>query len=237
MLAILDSRAPRAICKALEARGHRILAMPPHPHLPSPVCAHPDMLFHFGKHSIFTTKGYYETAKAYLEEIARICHKSIVTTKQEVGDSYPKDVLLNAAELGEHLFCFQKATAREILLEYPEDKILSVRQGYAKCSILPVSERALITQDPSIALVAQKNGFEVLRITPGAIHLPGYDTGLIGGAASAVPYGEWEEIYFCGDLDTHPDGNTIRDFCQAHHKTVTEVKGLPLTDVGTLFFI
>ena len=237
MLALLDTRAPRELLVGLERIGHSICLMPLYSALPSPVAAHPDMLLFFGKDSIITTKEYYAFAKKQLERIAATCQKRIHLTAQAVTDLYPKDVLLNAAPVGSHLFCLPSSTAREILSQYTEDLILPVRQGYTKCSILPVTRQALITQDSSIASIARKSGFEVLEITPGQIRLPGYDTGFIGGAASAMPYRDCKEILFCGELDSHPDGALIREFCISHHKKPIEIKGLPLTDVGTLFLI
>ena len=237
MVALLDCRAPRAIVEHLEQMGYQVCPMPVHPALPSPVSAHPDLLIFFGEDAILSTKDYYSIAKKELDAIGKACGKELVLVEQTPSNVYPGDVLLNAAQMGEHLLCLPGATAREILSRYSKEKLLPVRQGYAKCSVLPVTSSALITSDPSIARVAAQKGLEVLQIEAGQINLVGYDTGFIGGASSVSPYRNRDEILFCGDLDGHTDGPRIREFCLSHQKKPIEIKGLPLTDVGTVFLI
>ena len=62
MLAVVDYRIPEQAKHALEHMGHRVLALPPHPSLPAPINAHPDMLLFFASDSIFCTKAYQNIA-------------------------------------------------------------------------------------------------------------------------------------------------------------------------------
>lgn len=234
MTAVVDARIPLTAEQALRDRGFAILKLPPHPSLPTPVASHPDMLLFFARNAVFCTKSYYTVAKAILEKLSRAAQRPLVAVKEELGATYPHDILLNAAPIGDHLFCLPEYTANEIKEGY---RVVPIRQGYAKCSTVPVGERALITADPSIARAAQVNGIDTLTIRAGHVALSGYDTGFLGGASSFAPYGGTSEIFFCGNLSTHPDHAAINGFCNEYGFDTVSLSDEPLTDVGTIFLI
>ena len=228
MTAIVDSRIPSAAEKALRQRGLAICKLPPYPILPAPVASHPDMLLFFAPDAVFCTQSYYKIAKNELEMIARTAQKPLIRLKKELGSAYPHDILLNAAPIGACLFCLPSHTENEIKEGY---HVVPVRQGYAKCSTVPIGERALITADPSIARAASDNQLNILKIRAGYVALPGYDTGFLGGASSFAPYGGTNEIFFCGSLSTHPDHAAITGFCNSRGFDAISLSDAPLTDV------
>ena len=237
MLALLDHRAPQEIEKSLLKKGYRVLRMPSHPRLPNPVSAHTDLLLFFAPEEILCVKSYFEIAKDLLFEIAEAAQKSLRLIEEKLGDTYPKDVPLNAARVGETLFCNPKTVAKRIRVSLVNEKTATVKQGYTKCSILPVGDRALITEDVAIAAIARQKGFDVLQIEKGHVTLPGYDTGFLGGAASFSPYQKRNEIFFCGSLEQHPNADSIKRFCQKHQQQAVPLGDFPLFDVGTIFLI
>ena len=234
MLVVTDRRIPDAAQKTLIDRGATLIKLPPHPALPAPVASHPDLLLFFAPDAICCTESYQKVAAPELELICAAIKKPIRTVSEELGATYPKDILLNAAPVGSILFCHPTHTARTVR-EHPAYHTLPVRQGYTKCSTLPVGDQALITEDPSITAAATARGIEVLQISKGAVTLKGYDTGFLGGASSFSPYGAYREILFCGALECHPDAKRIRDFCNQHGYGVTSLSDEPLCDVGTMF--
>lgn len=234
MTAVVDIRIPKAAEAALVANGFSVVKLPPHPALPRPVASHPDMLVFFAHDAIFCTRSYFEIAQKELETISARCQKPIRLVSDEVGSVYPRDILLNAAPLGDKLICHPKHTARELTALC---EVVPVKQGYAKCSTVILGSRAIITEDASIAQAAEQHGIDVLRIFPNAVHLEGYDTGFLGGAASLAPYGGTDNIYFCGDLNTHPNAREIQLFCKQHGFSAVSLSNEPLTDIGTIFLI
>ena len=92
---------------------------------------------------------------------------------------------------------------------------------------------AVITEDASIERAMKENGVDVLRVAPGYVALDGYDRGFIGGASGA----DNENVYFCGDLSTHPNSNEIKEFCRQHGKNCVSLGSGRLYDVGTIFFL
>lgn len=237
MLALLDHRAPKEAEKSLLAHGHRVFRLPASPRLPAPVAAHADLLLFFAPEEILSTKGYFNIAGDTLLEISSLAKKPLRLIKDEPGDTYPNDVLLNAVLLGDTLFCNPKTVAKRIFISLANEKTIAVKQGYTKCSILPVGSRALITEDAAIANIGRSHGFEVLLIEKGFVSLPGYDTGFLGGASSFSPYTETDEIFFCGNLESHPDGKKIQDFCARFQKKAISLGDFPLLDVGSIFLI
>ena len=236
MTAILDCRVPKSALAALEKRGFETILLPPHPNLPSPVASHPDLLLFFTETECLTVKSYGDVAPKILSEIAEKTGREIVFCDEELGDRYPGDILFDAAKIGEHLICYPNHTAKRVLEQVPST-IIPVRQGYAKCSCVPVSDHALITADRSIERAAKSFGISVLLIESGNVDLPGYNTGFIGGATSFNLKKDSHEIYFCGDLNRHPNGEEIRAFCQRHGKVAMSLGDFPLTDVGTMFLL
>lgn len=236
MIAVIDSRTPQKAQDALTDLGYDICALPCYQALDAPVSGHPDMLLFFAPDAICCTKGYADCAKKELQCLSLHTGRRIVLVDREVQRTYPNDILLNAATVGKFLFCLPPHTADE-LLGMEEYQICPVKQGYAKCSTLPIGNGALITEDPSIARAASAACLDVLKVTPYAVSLAGYSTGFLGGACSYAPYRDYGQILFCGDLDQHPDAKAIRTFCAKHCKEPISLGSFPLTDVGTIFLL
>lgn len=235
MLAIADCRLPRDIIASLMSHGFEPLLLPPFPALPPPVASHPDMLIFILGESLLTHRDYYAIAK---EEINRICKAGgfrLILSDERVGRKYPSDILFNAAPVGRMIFARRDAVSHHISRIANDIGIgfIDIRQGYARCSILPVSESAMITADTGIARAALEHGFDTLAIRPGFVRLAGYNTGFIGGASGVCK----DKVFFCGNIKSHPDADAIISFCAARGRGVLSLSDGDLFDAGTLFFI
>ena len=111
---------------------------------------------------------------------------------------------------------------------------IHVRQGYTKCSCVLVDGRSLITSDPGIcAALSEVPELRVLKVRAGAVRLPGFDTGFIGGASGRVG----DEVIFNGDLSSHPDFGSICDFIVSRGLKVRFFPDYELTDIGSIIEI
>lgn len=236
MLAVIDCRAPLRVQEGLIANGFEPILLPPHPNLAPPVASHPDMLICFLKDRILTTREYASVAAKELQIIASACQKPIDITDAHCSQQYPQDVFLNVAIVGNIALGHPQALMQAAFSENGY-RLCPVRQGYAKCSTLPIGERALISSDPSIIKKARELGLDVLKIDPAPIELEGYDNGFLGGATACSPYTAHERVYFCGDWKLHPNADQIERFCKKHHKAPVSLCEGPLTDLGTVFTI
>ena len=230
---ITDNRIDEKCEESLGKRGFELIKLPCFSALQEPVSAHPDMLLFVGKGNLICHGDYFSIANEQIKRIADISKREIVLSDENIGAKYPSDVLFNAAPVGDRLICKKSAASSLILELYPCEKIIDVKQGYAKCSVCTVGDNAIITADQSIAKAARGNKIDVLKIEASHTALDGYDCGFIGGASGD----DGENIYFCGNLDLHPEGEKIKEFCKKHGREAVSLSDEPFYDFGTLMFI
>jgi hypothetical protein len=149
-----------------------------------------------------------------------------------VGWEYPQNIAYNAVCIDKYFIHNLKYTQPEVLEKARQmGKILiDVPQGYTKCSTVVVNGSSLITADEGIARVlSDYKDIDVLKISPGYVELPGYNTGFLGGASGLVG----DTMLFCGDLAAHPDYYDILSFILRRGINVKFFDSLPLLDVGS----
>lgn len=147
--------------------------------------------------------------------------------------SYPKDVLCNVLTCDKWVLG-NAATADKAITEATDSLGLTwinVKQGYAACATALVDEQSAITADNGVALRLEHHGIQVLRIGSGAVRLPGYPYGFIGGCCGKLSS---ERMAFTGSLDSHPDGDRIRKFLSMRGIVPVELFHGELLDVGGL---
>lgn len=221
MLAYISAKADNRIFDALAREGFEVKLLAPFSALSHPTDTHADMLLCAVGNVIFKHADYPLSG-------------NFTDVQAPMSASYPHDVLLNIAIVGNHAFCNKKHASSEIL-EYLEENgytVHHVAQGYAHCSTCIVGDNAIITADEGIFATAISLGIDALKISAGHISLPPYDYGFIGGASGTTA----NAVYLCGSLKHHPDGDAIRTFITSHNKRVVELCDLPLTDVGGIVF-
>lgn len=232
--AVIDCRLPSEMKAGLRQNGFELIELPPFAALQPQVASHPDMLLYFGK-NLITAKDYYAVAKAEIDEILKISGKKLEFASEAVRSEYPYDVRFNAFSVGKTLFCSKKGASGAVLDDARRkgQEIVFVKQGYAKCSTVIVSDDAIITADGGIACAAEQRGIDTLIVAPGCARLDGYATGFLGGASGTFR----DTVFFCGDISGHPDCEKITEFCEKHEKKVVSLSPSPLFDAGTIFFI
>lgn len=224
---LLAYNAPRMVDELAEAVGCAVLRIPPWERLPAPVSAHPDLLA-FPLHregeppSLLLPEDYY---KANADFWART-GIPIRLTDHPFDDRYPADIGLDPLVMDGRLYGRLDAVAAELLAAYPQQT--GVRQGYARCSVVPLTEQAAITADRPLADALRAHSIDVLLIRAGHILLDGYGYGFIGGASFPLPDGS---IGFFGDLSTHPDHAAIEAFADRHGVRLRSLPGA-LADFG-----
>ncbi|MEG0693455.1 MAG: hypothetical protein RR444_10295 [Oscillospiraceae bacterium] len=192
-----------------------------------PVGFHADILcHHLGGDDIVVYPYSYSLTNS-LKELGM----NVINSTTRLSQKYPYDISLNAARIGQHLICNEKYTDNAILSGATYDKIIDVKQGYAKCSTMIIDENSIITADQTIATACEKSGFDVLTIVDGGIRLDGYAYGFIGGAGVKLSK---SQIYFTGKLSSHSDGVKIREFIEARNIEVIEGSFDSLIDIGSM---
>ena len=230
---IFDYRIDAKCEESLTSRGFGVIKLPPCRVLQSPVAAHPDMLIFIFGNRLFCHERYYSEAKAAVDAVVSAGGFELILSDERWESEYPHDVLFNAAIVGDKLICSKKNVSRLIADAFGEENIIDTKQGYAKCSSCTVGDSGIITADVSIAKAAAGGEIDVLLLGENGTRLEGYDTGFIGGASGD----DGENVYFCGDLSKHPEGEKIADFCLAHGRQAVSLSNSALYEYGSLIFV
>ena len=226
---LITEKAPEAIKKRVHEIFGETHYLPDAPLLPPELAYHTDLSCCKMKNTLVCSPSCF----LYLKN-QKLSWPLLCGTKEPTS-GYPNDIAYNAAEVGDFLFCFHCATEPEILKTAGQTgmKILDINQGYAKCSIIPVTDRALITADQKIAEKAEGNGLDFLLTTNDGVYLKGFSNGLIGGASVSGN----GVVFFTGDITRHRDFERIQEFCRKHKKELCLTPSLPLYDLGSPVFL
>lgn len=235
MICICDYRTPHRVLDSLGERCFEIIQLPPDPSLPTPVNGHADLLLFILDGFLLTRRNYYAIAQKEIDAICRTAGFDLILSEEKAESKYPNDCGLCAAVSRKTLICRRESTDRALIsfAECNNYSILNVQQGYAKCSCAILADGAIITADRGIAKVTQRAGIDTLIIAPGRVDLPGYDYGFIGGASGLCG----KTLYFCGNIEKHPDHEKIMEFAKKHNTDIVSLSDEHLYDVGNLIFI
>ena len=225
--ALISEAAGEDILSALISRGVRPVKVGICGTLPREVASHADMIYHHLGSNRIISLDKNNIADSSLHNIG---FKIKYQNRSDIKATYPRDAALDAARIGDRLICNEKSVSRTLVAELGETVgIISVKQGYAKCSVCIVTEHSLITSDTGIAEACEKQGIDVLRIRCGFIELPGYDYGFLGGCSGKLAS---DIMAFSGNLAMHPDFIRIKDFLKKYGVTAVSLGAGPLRDIG-----
>lgn len=149
----------------------------------------------------------------------------------DIKSPYPKDVALNVCLLGNKLFCNEKAVLPEII-SWAENKnieIINTNQGYTKCNMCVLNDKAVITEDEGLSSLLKNYQTDVLKIEKGYIDLSEKHYGFIGGAGVMISE---NQMYFSGDISSHPNYAEISAFLSKYNIKPISNKNRKLRDFG-----
>lgn len=230
-MVVTGSETGKAAIDGLAKLGIEVLTMPAHPGLYKAVEGHPDMqLHHIGGNHIIYAPG---TGRHILDALSTRGFE-LIMGESPLSCSYPRDIPYNAARVGSLYFHNLKYTDR--ILREQLDRLgvepVHVEQGYAKCSVLPVSENTIVTTDTGIAKAAEKKGLDVLLLeNEHSIRLPGLNYGFIGGACGMISK---SVCAVNGCLDKLSRGEALVSFLSYRQITVKELSEDYVTDIGSI---
>ena len=197
------------------------------------ISAHPDIYFYksLSKTLICSNK----IDRKILNTLKRHDASIVKSSGFPIG-KYPKTAILNACKVGKFVIHNQEITDFEIKkVEQINNSIfIHVLQGYARCSIVPVGNHSIITEDVGIADKVTQCGIDVLLVRKSDIMLPGEKNGFLGGSSGVDTEGN---VVFIGDISMHPDYDKIKQFLMLKNIGYKYIKKLPLFDAGSIIFL
>ncbi len=213
---------------ALEQFGVRLVRCPNNPDVDRRLGSHIDLsVFHVGENKFLLSKTASEST--FAEDLKQLGAEIIVSEKS-LAPEYPNDAVLCSLSIGGRVFHNTKFTDSNIRALF-SDRLINVKQGYAKCAVCPVTENAAISSDPGLSKAMREQGIEVLEIVSGYVTLEGFAEGFIGGSAFTIAP---DKLAFTGSLDKHPDGSKIEDFLLKHGICPVYLTDKPIFDVGSV---
>ncbi len=225
---VLASTLNEQACKTIIDLGYEIIDFMPNQNVDSRIAHHADLSFFVCDKDIFIAK-----EMSYLAEKFVSLGYYVHVIDTWLGKEYPSDVKLNCVLFGEYFLC-NVDTVSENVLNYIRQKgktVINVNQGYTKCSVIPVADNAIITDDESVSNKCTEYGIDVLKIKKGNVILDGFDYGFIGGTAGLL----FDDIIaFNGDVLTHPDGEKIIEFISKYKKRYVSLAENTLVDIGSI---
>lgn len=209
----------------LKALGYETVTFEPSTDLDDEIASHADI-------NAFNCNGEYIILnESIADQIGEVGGDSSHVMCSGIKSPYPDDIKLNGAIIGNKLLCNEKHIADEII-HYAQKRnleIIHTNQGYSKCSVCVVADNAVITEDDGIAYLLKNYQIKVLKITKGYVYLSDKHCGFIGGASGKLSN---TEIYFSGDISSHPDYERIIDFLNNYNVKPVFNRNRRLNDFG-----
>ncbi|WP_024614977.1 DUF6873 family GME fold protein [Clostridium sp. Ade.TY] len=157
-----------------------------------------------------------------------------ILSEKSLDSKYPKDIILNALITDNFLMHNIKYTDNTILKNSINKITLNVSQGYTKCSVVNIYDKAFITSDKIIYNTLTNSGYDTLYVPPGDIVLEGLDYGFIGGTCGMIGN---NKLAFFGNLNKYKYGKDIIEFLKKHNVIPIFLKDSKLIDRGSILSI
>lgn len=229
-LVLIDHRVHRDVIKYLTNKNIIPVETITCNELYEAVQGHPDMvLHHLGGKDIVIAPNVIDYYKVKLEAYGF----HVITGNTYLKRNYPNNIAYNVCRVGNFIIHNFKYTD-EVLLNYFEEQNytkIHVAQGYSKCSVAVIHDKAIITSDIAIHKEVTKFGIDSLLISPGDIILPKLNYGFIGGTCG---YLSNKDLAFFGDPRFHKEFDKISNFLKKYNKNIVVLRQDMLQDYGTL---
>lgn len=233
MVCFVDYRTTDEEKKILESLDFSIIEIPPCNNLYKSIDGHVDIQLNIldkKLKKVIIQKNMPESFKDKLKNF----NINFIESQNSLDYGYPKNIFLNALVLKDYFIHNLKYTDEILLSTQSHKKLISVNQGYTKCSCLPISDKAIITNDIGIYNSLNPQGFDILFLPPGDIILEGLDYGFIGGTGGLI---NENLIAFFGNLDSYIYGDKVKCFLKKYGVKPIYLKDGKLHDRGSLFVL
>ena len=192
------------------------------------IAAHPDIFFfqYADNQLVFAPN----TPQEWIAELHKVGIK-LMRGKQVIGYEHPQTVHYNACGTKNLLFHNLKHTDERILKLYSGKTQINVSQGYTRCNLLALNEKAFITSD--LGIFKKLQDLDVLFIDPHQIELPGHDYGFFPGCCGVFN----QSLVVCGDTSRLKEKPELAAFLSRHGFSLFELYDGKLTDLGGIMFL
>lgn len=234
MQVIIDERIDENIEKYFLDLGYEIIKVKKHKHIYNEISSHTD---------IFCIK--IDDTVIYEKEAisGKLNNKYKCINGDNVENFYPKVAMYNVCVIDNfavHNFCMTDKKILEIL-DSKKYNLINVKQGYSRCSILPLGNKSCITSDKGIYKELIKNSFDVLYIDQSELDIKLFSnvgvysnmTGFIGGCSSVMG----DTVIFFGDIDKFKCKDKLINYINSKGFKIKDFKDMDVIDYGSCIFL
>ena len=233
MICFVDYRISDEELLSLKNLNFDIIKIPKDHNLYSAIDGHVDIqlnILNKSKKEIIINKNLPQNFKDILTEK----NINFIEASSRLSHKYPNNISLNAYITENYLVHNLKFTDEIILNHSRDKKLINIKQGYSKCSILPIRENVIITNDNGIYKTSLSEDFEILYLPFGDIILPGLNYGFIGGVGGMI---NDNTMAFFGSLEHYSFGEEIKKFLYKYDVKPIYLNDGKLVDRGSLFVL
>ena len=222
---IISYKASEVFKNFLQANDFSFIETIPNPNLDQRIDDHPDLsLFKLADDTIIVDEGVYDY---YKEKLAGYN----VIKGEKVREKYPRDSIYNIVRLKDY-YIHNDITERNIENYFKENRVnhLKVKQGYTRCSIIPL-KNILITSDYGI-YKALREKIAIKLVDNDEVILDGFAQGFLGGTCGLVG----NKLIFTGDITRHSSYPVIKGLCNRENIDILYPE-TTLVDLGSIIEI
>ncbi|MBS4955608.1 MAG: hypothetical protein KHZ99_00955 [Clostridium sp.] len=228
MICFVDYRTTENEINSLKKLNYDVIKIPKDNNLYEAINGHTDIQLNIlNKHTLIVNKNINLSFKQLLETK----NINFIESDNVLSSKYPSNISLNAYITDNYLVHNLKFTDKKILDYCKNKKNINVNQGYTKCSILPLREKAIITNDAGIYNTLKSEDFDILLLPFGDIELSGFNYGFIGGVGGMISS---DSMAFFGSLDNYTFGNEVKKFLYKYDIKPIYLSNTKLIDRGSL---
>lgn len=233
MIAFIDYRTSNEEINSLKNLNIYVIKVPCNNNLYPAINGHVDIqlnILNSDTKTIILNKDIDNNFKKILEEK----EINFINSFNSLNKNYPENISLNAYITQNYLIHNLNFTDKEIINYCKTKKQIHIKQGYSKCSILPLREKVVITSDMGIYKTLIKENFDVLLIPFGDIELPGLNYGFIGGVGGMISS---NSMAFFGSLEKYAFCDEVKKFLYKYDIKPIYLRDSKLFDRGSLLLL
>jgi len=227
---IVDGRIYDKANKVFKNMNIKVIPTIPCKEVQEPISYHPDIVMHPVNHKTLIVAP--NVFNYYYESLSKLGIK-LIEGEKKLDKEYPDDIAYNVGRIYNFAVHNFKYTDEKLKFYLKKENLefINIKQGYTKCSMAIIDEKAIITSYYPMYKKLAALGIDVLHIRPGYIRLDGYDYGFIGGTCGNL---STRDIVFSGKFSKHPDEEKIIKFLKKYKKKIIWLDNEEALDVGTI---
>lgn len=233
MICFVDYRTSENEINSLKKLNYEVIKIPRYENLYEAINGHTDIqvnILNRDTRTIIINKNINPSFK----ELLNIKNINFIESNSDLSSKYPNNIQLNAYITDDYLIHNLKFTDKKILDYCKNKKCINVKQGYTKCSILPLREKAIITNDTGIYKTLKNENFDILSLPFGDIKLSGLNYGFIGGVGGMISN---DCMAFFGSLENYTFGDEVKRFLYKYDIQPLYLSNTKLIDRGSLLVL